>query len=51
MYRPLTGFRFGFHLLKVLPFSVELGADDLDLVDGFRGIAEFAWWAETVRIR
>ena len=50
MYRVLSGFRFAFHLLEVLPLSVKLRTNDLYLVDGFRSIAEFAWWAETVRV-
>ena len=34
----------------MLAFSVEFCADDLYLVDCFRRVAEFAWWAETVRV-
>jgi len=44
------GFRLSLHLLHVLTFRVEFCADDLHLIDCLRCVAEFAWWAETVRV-
>lgn len=40
-----------FHLLQVKAFRVELGPDDLNLVDSLCSITEIAGWTETVWVR
>lgn len=40
--------RIGFHFVEVLIFAIEGCPNNLHLVDGFGGVAEFAWGAEPV---
>jgi len=44
-------FLFRFHLLKVKAFRVEFRSDNLNLVNGLRGVTEVAGRAEAIRVR